>query len=346
MTIDVQLRVDGVWLGATGLPYGDLAWTDRADGGNFEASWSMSLGYGSRPSPLFHGAKVEICLGPVRRWYGEVTETDWNGDSFTATGISQRAYDFPAINGSGQTSTTPDTIIDTAITLGWNVTRSATFGAVPLVNGDTTEDINYVGPILTEFAAYYGARWGVWGDGAVRAYYPPTQYDYLLAPGAIELGETVEDTFTAVTLRYLDSTSGVLATVGAGTSGPGVRFHIENVADKGPMSAGTATAIAQNLVAAGSSSQGWSNGAEVSSAQLLTPGGVPAELAAVTAGQMIRAVVIGDQGQGYRDLVIGEAKYAAGADVISLAPVGTVATSLSDVIEDTYARLTGTPVAA
>lgn len=346
MSVDAQLRVNGVPLGFAGLPYGDLSWTDRADGGNFEASWSMELEYGSRPGAMYSGALVEIYLGLSRRWYGLLDVLNWDDGTFTAKGMSRYAESFTTYVSGATNSSTPDTVIDRAITAGWQVARYASFSASPVVVGDDTEAPNFVGPILDLAALNLGQRWGVWGDGVVQRYAAPAVPTLYLAPGVIDFGQTSEESFSTLVFRFIDSATSLPNVVVRSNGTLPVSESVYDATDQGAMTATVAGTIADNIVGMGVGSQGWTSSVEAASAQLLGSNGHPVELASATAGGLMRAWATDESGIPFRDVQVGEVKFTVGSDTITLAPTEKVATSLSEVVEDMYARLTGTPVAA
>jgi hypothetical protein len=87
----------------------------------------------------------------------------------------------------------------------------------------------------------------------------------------------------------------------------------------------------------------WTNGFTVTSNEILTSGGVPASLSKVLEdvgnGCMARLHGIWDDllettGNTWLDIIIGEARYADGAQTIDLSPLGLAARTLERVIAE------------
>jgi hypothetical protein len=97
------------------------------------------------------------------------------------------------------------------------------------------------------------------------------------------------------------------------------------------MSSTTAQSIADQILALAKGRLSWTNNLTVTSNELLTMGGVPASLSKVAedvgTGCMVRLNGINNDlleynGQTWLDIIIGEAKYADGAQTIDLNPMG------------------------
>lgn len=335
----IQVKVDGQWL--TGIaPWGELTWSHAADGGCKDASWKMDLPATYTSPNLRRNKLVEIRFGPQNIWQGILTEPDYDDDwTFTAQGLSALGDgDWLAFDASLNTTSTPDTAIDQAIARGIPWTRpssisSAAFGSAT----DATDSINYVGDLLDAYADSVGRRWGVDAMGQVYCVADPTSPTWYLTPGSGRFGLADDDYASDLFGRYLTSTGTyATATVGdaAARASLGRREFPVDLTPLGTITALQAQTYLQGLLTKGKSRMGYTNGLTVNAYQLTTPGGTPASLPLVTAGDLVRMFgVVNEQGQPlpYLDWVIGETSYEAGSDTIGLTPVGLVARTLADV---------------
>jgi hypothetical protein len=335
----IQVKVDGQWIAGI-APWGELTWSHAADGGCKEASWKMDLPSTYVSPNLRRNKLVEIRFGPQNIWQGILTEPDYDDDwTFTAQGLSTLGYgDFLAFDSGLNTTSTPDTAIDQAIARGVPWTRPASISAVAVGSAtDVTDSINYVGDLLDAYATGAGQRWGVNAAGQVYCAADPTTPTWCLSPGSGRFGLADDDYASDLFGRYQTS-SGALATATvADTVARGALGRREFPVDLTPL--GTITPLQaqtylSGLLAKGKSRMGYTNGLTVNASQLTTPGGTPASLPLVEAGDMVRMFgVVNEQGQSlpYLDWVIDETSYEAGSDTIGLTPVGLVARTLADV---------------
>jgi hypothetical protein len=338
--VSTQIVVGGYWLSTLG-GWGELSWSSTADGGCAEASWKMSLPLTYSHPALRRNRVVEVKDGPTNVWKGILTEPDVNDDwTFTAQGLSTLAAHFLCFDGSLNTSTTPDVAIDRAIADGLPWTRPVSLSNVAYVTGGTTNSLMTLKDLLDAWATSAGKRWGVNAQGEVYAVADPTVPTWVLTPGAGRFGLADDEYASHLFVRYL-ATGAVYTTATASDTTAATNFgrreYPVDATGRGIITGTQATAIGTGLLAKGKARQGYTNGVTPSRWQLTTPGGTPASLWQVQAGQLVRQFgVQNEQGQptNYIDWVIGEAKYEAGAETIGLTPVGLVARSFTDVIAD------------
>jgi hypothetical protein len=175
-------------------------------------------------------------------------------------------------------------------------------------------------------------------DGQVYAAADPTVPTWHMTPGSGTFGLADDDYASDIYLRYYGTDYGLAtATASDATAAAlyGRREFIVDGRDFGAISATKATANAQGLLDKGKARLGWTNTLEPTRYQLTTTGGAGACLALVKAQQMVRLHgLTNEQGQPvpYVDFVIGSTTYDAGENTLSIAPVGMVARSLSDVL--------------
>lgn len=347
---------------ATVGPYG--AWSDLAysfrygEGacGTAEASWSMPLPADFEHPLLRRGTLVELMDGPWRVGSPLIlSEPARGGDgawSFTAFGVGREVEgpdSWYALDGSLNTSVDLQVAIDRAISDGlpWDGRDASIFSGSfsTLVDAPPMT----LGALLTNGADYLSKRWGVGQDNIVRFLTDPTTPTYHVVPGAAALGVADDDYASVVIVRYKDSGAGGALTSASATESTvntryGRREFLADLSgdDYAAMDVTTANAFATGILAKSKGRLGWTNGLTLTSQEILTSGGVPANLSKVAEdvgnGCMIRLHGIFNDlleynGQTYLDLIIGEAKLVDGAQTIDLSPLGLAARDLASVVE-------------
>jgi hypothetical protein len=354
--------VDGsqtAWLAQIG-PYG--AWSDlnvttrwgQGASGMFEASWSMPLPAGFEHPLLRRGTIVELMDGPWRvgspllmsdPGRGLGLDQPW---TVTATGVGREAEgqdSYYALDGSGDIAIALDVAVDAAIARGlpWDGRDSTV-----LAFGPAAADIQTLGAYFASTADYLSQRWGVWQDSKVGFRADPTGPTYQVVPGASALSTADDSYASTVLLRYNSSDTSALETATATNPDTEARYgHREALVDLssgnyGAMSATTAQAVADGILAKSKGRLSWANGLTLTSNELLTMSGVPASLSKVLedvgAGCMVRLHGVWDDllattGNTYLDVTLGEAKYVDGAPTIDLNPLGLAPRDLAAVVE-------------
>ncbi|RNL66236.1 hypothetical protein EFK50_01010 [Nocardioides marmoriginsengisoli] len=286
------------------------------------------------------GKVVEIKVGPVNVWKGmlnqpKVSEDGWE---FSAIGLADEFYSAHlCLDSGGDTTSTPNVAVDQAIADGFAGSRPASLSAVPFSGSNDTDKLNYVGDLLDAWATSVSKRWRVDPDGRVIAATDPTTPTWYLAPGATQIGLADDDYASDLYLRY-KSGAASYATVHVNdptATATRRRAVPVDVTSLGVTTSGNVTNIGNGMLAKGKARYAWTNAVNPARLQLTTPGGTPACLSFVKAGDMVRSFsVINEQGivLPYVDWIIGKAEYEVGSDTIQLAPTELAARNLGDVL--------------
>lgn len=342
MTSGEQVTVDGVWL-ASIAGVGELTWSHAADGGCESASWSMDLGPAFNHPSLRAGNIVAIRLGAANIWQGILDEPDRAGDgwTFNAAGLSTDARGYLCLASDGLSPvSTPDTAIDQAIARGGSmagVTRPASLSSVPFAATDSTVTLNTLGDLLDVWATNNSKRWGIDANAQLTARSDPTLPTWYLSPGSGKIGLADDDYVSDLYGRFW-SAFGVYNTVHVADSTASTAHRREAQVDLinlGITTSGIATATLNGMLAKGAARYNVTDTLTVAQSQITTPGGQPACLSFVKAGDMARLWgALNEQGTptAYFDFVIGRTEYTAGEKTISIAPVGLAARNLTDVL--------------
>lgn len=334
--MSVEVQVAGQWLSAI-APYGEVGWSHVADGGCKAASWKMDLPLTYAHPALSRGSLVRIAVGTSAVWRGILTEPDVDADwTFNAIGLAESSADYECLDGSGNTTSKPDTAIDRAIADGIGWTRPSSLSSSAFGAADTTDGLNRLTDLLDAWADSVGKRWGVNAAGQVYAATDPATPTWFLAPGTDRLGLADDNYASDLYVRYLSSSGYATAHVFDATARAqfGRREYGMDATSQGLLTPTQAAMIGNSALAKGKARLAFTNGVEVTRNQLTTPGGAPACLAFVKAGDLVRQLgVLNEQGApvGYVDWLIGETTYQAGADTISLTPVGLADRNIEDI---------------
>ena len=335
-----SLRVGGAWAYEIGS-WGDLQWSTRWPLGCYEASWSMILRPRERPGVIHVGALVEIYDGSTRIWKGTLGEPNWSEGTFTATGLYALGSQYMALDSAGNSSSSQTAAVDAAISRGLPWTHGA-LSTVPVTT--LTDNINTIAQLndaVNERASVTAPwRWMVDENGVLSNLPDPTVVTWHLAPGSVDLGESDGDFASALQVRYLDSSTSTYHTnLVVDTTLANAYGYVESPVDLtplGPITSATANQYGQGILTREKGRIGWTESIEATALQLTTPGGMPADLSSVRARDLIRAFDVPTplQNLPYVDLVVGEAVYAAGADVVRLSPVDKQPQTLAEITED------------
>lgn len=322
-----------IWLRVAGYPATEIAahtpptWETWADGGSGSLSWAFALTMRSQHQALRPGALVELMLGPMPLWSGLMTDPDRTTWECTAYGHAAAAKGYLALDGGGASTRELAAATTQAIARGWQVANPA--GLSGTVSGDTTGNPITVAQLWDEYAEQTGQRWGVNGRRSLYLRADPTAPMWLASPGAAAFGTTSEDVAGTLMGRYLDSTTGLYATV---TAGSGTPEKDVDLSDREAMTAAQATAILNGMLTRGGD-RAWTNGVTLSRDQLQTMGGTPAFLPAVRGGQLMRSFGLANAVNALAlDTVIGKTRYdLATPDLIYVEPTNTVPRNAVDV---------------
>lgn len=337
-----QVKVGNTWLATIGA-VGELTWSTVADGGCEEASWTMPLSDTFTHPSLRTGQPVVIYFGSASLWCGLLAEPNVSEDGwkFTAIGYHDDLYTgYICFDASLNTTSTPNTAIDQAIARGGSLlplTRPASFSSSPFAAQDQTDNLNYVGDLLDAWANANSVRWRINGDATITAAADPTTPTWFMTPGSARIGLADDDYASNIYLRYKTAAASY-ATVAVADATAGAKRRREYPVDAttlGVTTSGAVANIGNGMLAKGKARYAWTDGVTPARLQLTTPGGQPACLALVDAGDLVRTFgVINEQGTvlPYFDWVIGHAEYTDGEDTISLAPTSLAARNLSDIL--------------
>lgn len=339
MTTQLELRVNGQWLSSL-VPWGELTYSHVADGGCKAASWRIDAPLTFAHPALARGALAQVMLGSAPVWAGKITEPDVDDDwTINAVGLAELSADWMCFDGSGNTTSRPDTAIDQAIADGIPWTRPQSLSATAFASADQTDGLNRLTDLLDAWADAQGKRWGVNADQQVYAVADPSTPTWILMPGTSRLGLADDDYASDLYLRYLSTTGYATAHVfdaaAKAPGGPGYRAYPVDLTPLGLMSGTAAAVIGNGMLAKGKARLGYTNGVEVTRYQIATVGGSPACLAMVKAGDMVRQYGVQNEQPGapmsHVNWVIGETNYEAGSETLTLTPVGLVDRNLEDI---------------
>ncbi|MDF1603405.1 hypothetical protein [Nocardioides sp. YIM 152315] len=335
-------KVDGLWLRAIG-GFSPVTVTHTWPHGFDSATWEMD--------PRFHhpslraNAPVTIYDGGVPIGFGRLQEPGENGE-MVVNGLWQQTRHSPCLTAAGGFTTTPNSAIDGAISRGdVTFTRPASIsstGWITTANGELTLE-----QLLDGYTAEAGMRWGVDNYGRVEVKADPTAPMWHVPHAVAGRGlQPAEDEFyTHITGRFITSygTSGPVydvRTVGSDDAADyfgrrGVQVELE---DLGVITAAKAISIITGIFLRSGARMGWSEGLDLTYGQIVTPGGVPAPLNQVQAGQMVRLAGVVDGSRAYtlgmsQDVVLGRSTYTDGSDRISLSIVDQAPRNLADVLK-------------
>lgn len=336
-----QLRIRGTWANAI-APWGDLEWGTKAQGGMDSISWSMDTDTSFRHPALRTDSLVEIFDGASRIGAGYMDEPDVAGGTFSAVGLYRAAEHYLCLNAMGNGSSIPDESIDQAIARGLPWKRRESFSSARFTpdGAADTSGLNYLHTLLDGYADEASTFWFLDGDGYVHNAAAETAPTWVLPPGITDLGVSEDDYASDLYGRYLASGGSILP-VNRGDAAArdafGRREAPVDLTSLAVITSAKAQAILAGLLAKGRARPAFTQSVDVSSDQLLTVGGVKADLSMVRAGQVVRSHGFFDdiaylQGRNYLDWLIGETKYADGSDVITLSPQGLAPRDLAAVL--------------
>ncbi len=347
-------------------PYG--AWSGlnvstrwgEGSAGMYEAQWTMPLPADFDHYLLRHDTIVELMDGPWRVGSPLVLAEPSRGTGldnpwqFVASGFGRMVEgenSWAAVDGSGNGTSVASTAVDQAITnrsLPW-AGRDSSIPTSAYGGSSSTDLLNSLGSLLSAASDAQGKRWLVDNDNIVKFRSDPTTPSYQITPGAAALGTADDDYATVVLFRFKDSGTSLYTTVAAPSTQSAVegtfgrREYIVDFTQQLPISSATATSYANGILAKSKGRLAWTNGLTVTSNDILTMGGAPADLSKVlddvASGCMVRIHgvwldLLAFAGATYIDVVIGEAKYADEAQTIDLSPLGLAKRDLAGIVEE------------
>lgn len=317
--------------------------------GDAEATWSITNPDHrrlSRHPALVYGAPVEIKLGPCIISAGTLTEPNWDDGTLTMMGAAHEGDSALCLNGSGQTTSKPNTAIDHAIATGlvsW--TRRDNFGNTAIGNADdASSGLTHINELLDAWAEENDSGWAVTPRRELIITGSPTAGEprWYITPGTAELGQADDDRVDQLVVRYeVSGGGGALANVVWPATVPvGGRQRGVLITGRGPITTTRATTIAKGIYNKLGGHSGWTNGITVNTAQISTPGGQAANLGFIRAGDTTRMLdVLDPRGTDHHlDVVLDQTDCDWDAGTIQLDPVGKAKRSLEDVLTQDYAK--------
>jgi hypothetical protein len=344
-------------------PYGSWAdlqvttrWGEGASG-MYEAQWSMPLPPQFEHPLLRRGSLVELLDGPYRvgsplvlsePTVGSGVEDPWQ---FVASGIGRETegenslYAFSPT--TGLATATPSEAVDNAVTnQGWRVAGRAASVPTSAASG-LAEGLATVGSVLSTSAQSLGQRWYVGQDNLVAFAADPTTPTYQVTPGAAALGSADDNYASVVRGVYTDSATGSYGIKTGIDTNTNTQFgrqeYAVDLTPYGPISGTVAQGWVNSILARSKGRLAWTNSLTLTSYEIQTIGGVPADLSKVLEdvanGCMVRIHGIFSRllemtGQTWIDIVIGQAQYADGTQTIQLSPIGLAPRDLSSIMEE------------
>lgn len=342
-----EVMLGGVWLHSLGN-VSSIKWSSTwgiGPCGADLASCALAIDPANDSSLIGLGKPLEVWNDGVKVFGGVLSEM---GRDFprglSARSLARRAGDFDAVDSSGNPTTNPRTAVTQAIANGLPWTNPTVFDNVSL-GTDGAPSTQRLDSLLNNWAVTVGKRWGVDAYGVAFVTTDPTTPSWYLDASDLDIGVADEGLFTRVRARYVSSVSGVdgspngWSTQSAddliGQALYGVIEYPMDLTSLGLISGGTALAYAQQQLALLTVPQ-WLSRVATNSGRLLTPGGLPAHLPSVQAGQMVRLFNVPNSLGGLRgelglDVVLGEVEYATENPAeVTIAPLNLAVRNLAD----------------
>lgn len=337
----------------------NLQWSSRWGSGPCgpeKASWVQSLPFLYDDPRLVPGARVSIVRGGQTLWAGVLSDVQ-RGDpwTFDANGLSQVAGDYLAQDASGVPTNNIGTATSQAVARGLPWTGTA-FNSLGTFGTASATDYPSIPSLLTGYHDRNGLRWGVNVYGVTFSTADSTTPVWVLDGKDVEVGIAENELYTAVVARYQSGTTGagtpedpvvaVYSTTTVANASAiaryGRREYPLNLTDLGTISSGTASTYATQVLNA-LVAPAWINQITVTADRLTSPGGVPADLASVQAGQAVRVIGVPGRigrlsGSGAMVVGLGQVSYTDGADEITLAPIRLARRTLAQVL-DRFAQI-------
>lgn len=328
-----QIRVGTTtWLSGLG-PWGDLVIDHRLWGGSWEMTWGMTSK--RRHRDLIAGAPVAAWLGPRPIWRGTLLEPDPGSGQFVAEGLCRQAETVPCLTAAGETTSTPNIAIDNGITRGWlNWARAFSISSAPLVEGDTTDNLNSLDDLLAAHGEDTGRYWTIDPRSIIheplhRKGMTPAAGFWDVVLDGDRIGTSEEKLAGTIVARYVDKNAGgVRKTVVVGTARPVRKVDLTN---RGPITAAKATATAQIILDEAAAQVGLLGSFEVTRNQII---GHP-NLAMVTASHRFRLRGQHDPaGLNASPVITGDqSRWTVDEGKVLITPVGAPQRDLESIIE-------------
>lgn len=326
---------------------GDLVWSTAWSYGCFEASWSLDLPPNTYPRALSANAQVEIWDGPVRVWVGYLSEPV-PGEPWTCHAKGWYASFASLLCLTADESTTsavPNVVVPAAIArAGLPITVASPLPSLSITSGDETISANYLLAFMDAWTSESGQRWGIDADYRLTVAADPTTARYVYDSTEALRGTADDDYVTDAYPRYVASLdvdgnpdSWGLGHVATASQPAGRRERAMDVTSRGLLTGPDANTLAQGQLDLNGARMGYTNGLDVVYGELVRPGGSPARLGLVKAGEMLTAFNVADASGQVQlgmtaDVVIGRTTYRDGDSVLAVQPVDMAARTFVDTL--------------
>lgn len=316
------------------VKWGDLKVTHRWPYGCWELGWNVLLKPWQRGHGFTAGAPVEARIASRAIWAGKLIRPDWTTGTMLAVGAAREGEEALCLSAVGETSSTPDDVVDQAIARGalsW--VRRFSLDATPFAAGDATVRLNYVTALMDAWSTSKSMRWGVGPNREVYAAADPVTPTIYIRPGVGVFG-VAEETLAARVFGRFEDLTGTLDTVDVGAGAPEVGISLLK---HGEIDSTKATDIITGMRAQLQERTGWTNGVTVTADMVTNPGGSRMGLHRVSsgAGRMARFLGLRDErgAEAHTDVVLGETIWDVPAGTVLCNPVGLSDRSLAGVVE-------------
>lgn len=335
MSTQLEIMVNGHWLSMESRP-GDLSFSTIWPGGSDQLSWTPNTALTRR---LTGGEDVRAYYGGVPVFAGDLSEPDASQDQLNAIGAFRAGAGYPALDGSGNATKTPDVGIDQAISRGLDWSRPNSIRSTALTTLDTSQGPLSVGELLDQWAEGNTIRWGVDPYRTVYAQTDPTVPSFQTLPLDGGLGYALDGYASTLIGRYLDSSTSTYKTVTVTDPvAEATHGHVEDVVNltvRGAITSTAATNILTSLLALGRAVPAWTADIELSYGDVLNMGAVPVALETVAAGDVLRVNGGYDlaqrlNGAMYLDVLIGRTELSGGT--LTVQPFNLAVGTLEDAI--------------
>lgn len=339
-----EVKVNGEWLHSRGNVSG-ISWSSRWGSGPCgpdQAACSFAIDPDHDTSAMRVGASFEVFASGRCVFGGVIDEVSRDFPrQISALGWARRAEDFEALV-AGVPSSNPQAAVSAAISRGLPWSSATPFDNTSI--GSAGDGVRRLDSLLTEWADKVGKRWGVDAFGSTFAATEPTEVTYFLDASGVDIGVASDGLYTRVNARYVSSVDGdgnpngystVTVTDAEAEALYGTREYSLDLTDLGLT--GSATTYANAQLALGLRPR-WLQRVVVSEGRLLSPGGLPAHLPSVRAGEVVRLFNVPTNIGGTRyaaalDVVLGEVSYDTEQPTqITLAPTNLAIRTLSDAL--------------
>lgn len=334
----VSIIVGNHWLREHVTP-STIRWSTKSIGGCYEAAFEIDPT--RTPPGIDRGAAVQFRLGMTNVWRGIVDTVDDNG-TVTCVGPWSAASHVSALDSSGIGTLIPNTAVNEAFSrgaIGWRIPTGGISAAA--VSDATSGEPMLLNEVLEAWAIKAGAIVGVDANLDIYAGPAPVAVTWVVSPHAGARLTVVGDYVSHLWGDYIN-TSGAWAKAGpiidqVASDRWGRREATANLEELGPISPTTATTVLTSMLANGAARKSVSGTLRLSREQILTPGGEPAPLTMIRAGQRVRLLGVGDGTSAamrtlYTDIVIDSCSFTEGQDEISFDPMGGPAVNLGDLL--------------